>query len=904
MIMRKEDYRFVTEDALKNIAVRGNIFPIRGQKLVLLGEDEAFLREAILERRFYEAGPGGQQITPYDSRIIESRPKLFSTIGELFSSIHGLITGARWYDADKLEEESEPITVYDVSGEEPPDSSERMANVNDQLYESLVQINKVRRAASDGIGNAREALEDAKKVAFRTRESERKRIEGAYYDAVNAANETYSGGMASEDERHTGRMKAIEDAYRQAIKSGDPDASKKYIRDKHEELDLNDTKKTTLLHNLRTATAEADNMRSEGIRAAENAYEEAVKDAEKTARETIAEIVENRDETIAGIEESSRMAAYASIGAIPFPDGMNPDGGDPSPDYPVYNFHIGYAPEYHAFMKRTAACSIVKSCLDRYDAQYGRSYPSGTATNRMFADLERLVTLNIGSVSLYRKATHERLIYTYFTYGDGELIVHNEDHRSPLGGEWEGPTGSSYGGMQLDYNYDNATDTSYGVGHHRMKQYSQEDREFRVYYGRRHEIDQVEYILVDILFRRYDKKITTYPGEEEGDDDQDTKLVAHKYFIKRVKFTKSGICAEGLLNRLDALDDAYADAVKEEDDKYAEKIAEIEKDYNSSIDGLDRRLQERYDGFDEEELKKNQRSKDTFVQTAGGGLTDVNTRIHDAKDASERSRIRSEYISGTVIPARLKMESEIWQHANEKERKRREAEAETDEQKHDAWRKMLGKKAAAKKVRDEAVSELSEAYQKNRLDIKRIPSDEADDVRSQYRRDVSSAEDTHSAAYASALRTANAALDGLVGPDHHSDLDIDPHYWDSMSDEDKDKYRDIQNAYSEKIIEADETLRAEREQAEEACFDALSRIEHLRENARGRFTATLFPIGDDTYGPSDPPSDGSDSWDSKCDVCGVIGAFAVLTPRTLTGVDFSDYYEELEEEEEEQEEET
>ena len=901
MIRRKEDYRFVTEDALKNIAVRGNIFPIRGQKLVLLGEDEAFLREAILERKFYEAGPGGQQVVPYDSRIVESSPKLFSTIGDLFTGIRALIHG-RWYDREKLEEESEPITVYDVSGEEPKDSYERMARINEYLCDAQDQINGIRRAAEDGIDKARKALANAKEGALNTRDEAKKRTYDAHDEAVSAADEAYKRGLSSEDERHTGRMKAIEEAYRKAIESGDPDAHKNYIRDKRAELDLNDTNKTALLHSFRTATADADDAMSEGIRTAENAYEEAVKSAEKAAQDAIAGIVADRDDEIEGIEESSRRSAYSSIRAIPRPNGMDVTGRDPSTMYPVYTLRLDYAPEYHAFMKRTSSCAIVKSCLDRYAAQYGRSYPSGTATNRMFADLERLVTLDIGSnIHLYRKATHERIVRTYYTLGAEGIIIHNVNERSPLGGEWDAPDGSSYGGTLLDYNFDYARDTEYGVGHDKTISYTQEDREFRVYYGRRDEVDQIEFILVDILLRRFENKITRTPGDgDDGDSEEKVKdRNAHKYFIRRVKFTKSGICAKDLLARIDALNDAYSDSVRAEDDKLAERLEEIEKDYNSTIDGLDRELQEKYDGFDAEEREKNQRSKNDFVRTACGGLADVNTRIHDERDRQERSRIRNEYITGTVSPARYRMSSEIRQHSDEKEQRRRAASSETEDRKNDALIVRRDRRAEQQKAHDDAVRDLAEEHAKRISEITRIPGDEAAEARRQHGRDVSSAESRKYAAYSAALRKANNALDELVGKEHHTDLDIDPDYWESMSEKDRNKYYDILTEHSQDVTQADDRYYDDLDKADEDCFASLSGIEPLRELARGRFTATLSPIGEDTYKPDQPPSGGSDDFSSTCEVCGVIGAFAVLKPRTLTGVDFSDYYRELEDQEEE-----
>ena len=50
MLDDRDDYHFLTENAIARVTIAGKPYAARSEKLVPIGEDEAWLREAALER--------------------------------------------------------------------------------------------------------------------------------------------------------------------------------------------------------------------------------------------------------------------------------------------------------------------------------------------------------------------------------------------------------------------------------------------------------------------------------------------------------------------------------------------------------------------------------------------------------------------------------------------------------------------------------------------------------------------------------------------------------------------------------------------------------------------------------------------------------------------------------------
>ena len=105
MLTEKRHYRHVSQEALRNVSVKGRPYPLRNERLVLLGEDEAFIEEAIRERAYlqptssqfesltyyHETDDGGQRtgetVTTYSDNFAPYAERIREILGSM-----GLLT--------------------------------------------------------------------------------------------------------------------------------------------------------------------------------------------------------------------------------------------------------------------------------------------------------------------------------------------------------------------------------------------------------------------------------------------------------------------------------------------------------------------------------------------------------------------------------------------------------------------------------------------------------------------------------------------------------------------------------------------------------------------------------------------------------------------------------------------
>lgn len=167
MLTKKGQYRFLSAEALKNVSVNGRPYPLRDQLLVPLGEDEAFVEEAIRERLYVSRpeegreeysycretdGDGsytGKTVTTYRSSFAPCGTRIRKVLGSMglllggaedvkdehrvggktvVERIAGLVDGAAWYDRTLLADVpfSSPVTLIDwrrTEGEEASSSA-------------------------------------------------------------------------------------------------------------------------------------------------------------------------------------------------------------------------------------------------------------------------------------------------------------------------------------------------------------------------------------------------------------------------------------------------------------------------------------------------------------------------------------------------------------------------------------------------------------------------------------------------------------------------------------------------------------------------------------------------------------------------------------------------------------
>ena len=162
MIKERKDYRFVTQNAMKRVTIDGSPYPVRDQKLILLGEDEAFFAEALRERRYATGIPGNTDYTKAILRIDhdETRKR---------ESVKSLIGTRMFFDADKMDKAmplDKPFAVAKVTGRpEKGDLDEAMARVAEMNAKLQEKIDKRRKEDADEEEKRQKALDKTLKAA-------------------------------------------------------------------------------------------------------------------------------------------------------------------------------------------------------------------------------------------------------------------------------------------------------------------------------------------------------------------------------------------------------------------------------------------------------------------------------------------------------------------------------------------------------------------------------------------------------------------------------------------------------------------------------------------------------------------------------------------------------------------
>lgn len=473
MIQDKSEFVFVSENALKNIAFKGAAYPVRKQKLVLLGEDAAILEEAIRERIFYSqrtglnsecTGAGAQdgEITThvrYDTRIREIR----ETETAFYSRIKAMF--GDWIDRSKAEEIDAPSNpIIKCAGEENRDDY-----IEKQAQCQSIESNYERAVADqvDAHEQILDELEDGYNSAVQT-ENNRfasstaiSDAETAYANAVEEAQTSHDSAIKSENETAESNVKSINDRFQ----AGEIDyAEKNELLSREAERHMQELQKADnalvkakdeAAVALNKATIAATEAHYDTLEELKTEYEDAVEEENKKHEETLGGLLDERDDAIYAIASS------------------NP-----------YFFDEVLSNQWSkAWRKRDEAFrqAVIRiSCADKFFSRDPLYRPASSAIDRIYADLERLDTVCSPSLTLFREAR-------YYTV-DG--------NRS--GGYRYSEALSSAGGQILSIDKNGRE----GV-------WSSND--FYFLYGMRHEIDSIESIVADVIIKRTD----TWSAEDE-----------------------------------------------------------------------------------------------------------------------------------------------------------------------------------------------------------------------------------------------------------------------------------------------------------------------------------------------------------------------------------------------------
>lgn len=646
MLDKKTDYRFVTEYAMRNIRVEGKPYCIRHEngecEMPMLAEDVAFMREAILERLYsadgWESGPIVEAFRKtYANTNKDSYFRAYDTYGSRILRVHDTVTdehgltkdlmtkcrhGVAFYKRDDLEEIEVPYIIFETScsqdTEEVNGVLDEIAQVEEEYKEDIAAIDadftafkrtkKVIRDDAMSAENARwgqggavlkapykEACDTAKATASTKRSSSRTAEDTRYaQECVRIKDDEEMEdwekleALANEDDKHVKILYKIDAEYLQECDVAQREYDKKVI--------------------------ELEEEHDSKMEAPQEAYDEAVEAEQK--------IVDNakerrRTDLDGNIDELLKKipSVYEKV--------------------TQYILASCYNSTWRSYLNARSETKITESCADKWyerDPLYKRA---STPTDRVYADLERLDTMaafNIGYSG-----------YAPGPYGEEDAGKFNTFRMSTAELHYE-PVES--GGTAAPY--DTFTDERPAAGYDVDRQGWSFTKVPYLYfhYGKRHELDQIEKISVDVVYRRKGSMMPDAEGKEAtitalvtasaislsmtdarnhfryddfnkrfvitGEDelDEETRIKAEKaiedenarlsdrlseveeeyktqygvrLYMKRVDMTLKDVPSQSYLEEIDDITDLMNDKTAEYEQEYREAYAGIQATYTSSL---------------------------------------------------------------------------------------------------------------------------------------------------------------------------------------------------------------------------------------------------------------------------------------------------------------------------------
>lgn len=906
MLENREDYVFVTENALKRIDIKGAPYPTRSQKLVVTGEDEAYLIEAMRERGYLNL----MEPQAYDGVILRItqtvlRAKwLYDGILAIlkysqYKWIDGVARTCKWMDTEKVEGYASVMpsgAVVTLNGQNP--TSTEPQGVAAAIADAQDEIDDLNDQLAEDLQSRFNLLSDDLNALYDLRDSLVEQAEETRDSVVADAESSLQSALAQMKTEHEAAVKAIYDEYERTIE--DPDADEEAAREKRDhdlleednryEIDVSARKDKARLEKAdaesecRRATWDAECDLYDTAKEKYRTYAADVKELQDTCHDDIIDVESQRNQTITSLEQGAVYFGYlmldTSAGHAPKPAG---DGVD-------------YSDTLAEMADTRKEMEIDALCLGKYlrktpllpakpqDAKVSQDFvahaPASDATMRAYADLERMRCLTMTPPFVYRNA--------YYITNTSGSISHYDEKSTANGGnvEFYYKSESRDGSVVLNY-----SDTS-----------------FSVFYGRRLEVenDWVEAIYATVRI---------YRNESASSNDVPYTTNRTLGFI-RVKLEYEGIQCESDLADIDRVRDELAETLahyaeirdaahKTATDTYYLAIDRAQKAYDDAIDAAETARTNSFDAAHRTYMASMEAAEKTF--NAKVAEIEEDDELSDEEKEREIEDARSRYNSA-------------WSAASDAEETARQSarQAYSDAERA-AMQARTDAEAAARQARNEAYRVANQAYddatdglahqaEEEIYEIKQRPSQRRQAARDDYDAARDAARDSRGAASDAALDAFDAALYSLtvdgepILPNHDDYLKYTSSFpyrtltseaYDDASQSERDAFYaafgEASNAYAAAVANYNAALKT----ASYNYWLTKKDIGDIREDARCRWSFT--PEAIDSDGLSLPSGDNA-SHIVSISMAGIEHFDVVYKPTSLTGADFSDYYAELDNE--------
>lgn len=933
MITDKSQILFLTQDALKCITVTGAQYPVRDQKLVLLGEDEAVLTEAVRERQFYWSKyglqdyfrlPSGYKLpegSKYGSgllALIQDDKRILYTqedVSGYHSRIKQFLGYKVWLDRGKIPASPSENPMIKCSG---PDKFDVYEEAKEKFNKAVKDCNEALAESKD---DHDEAVRNANAAYSRDVAAENERFRNdeaiaaakeAYNNAVAAADATREADDESENETHDDNRKSI----LKRFEDGEIDAKERDLL-LSEEDERHGFRLQEIGNAYTNALADAETERDLAVNEATNAHYDKLAELKETRDTAVGDADEEYEETQTNLKYA--RDAYITEITESVPSMMDRvSGGD-------------YSPAWNDRQAEFAEAAITKSCADAFYARYALYRPASDAIMGVYADLEHMdalmTAIDIGYLTFWRAA-----------------------HTSSYQGE------SRLGDLPED-----------GIGKSvAVTGWTYENTDFYFMYGQRYEAERVEKIVADVVLERKD---STPPQVEDpliaaensvastmnaavgrshwafNDPASPTYVILVDTSSMTPEELERGNRAKEECDQI--LDDAWAE--RRETYFYTRNnticVTRVEFQYDSTPN------KESYEAIDEicddfmDEMRELQAARDKDLedsrveyekavakakQTRDDAIEQAGKRRDDAYDAANRQYVdtlweMSKGYNTRIMEAETEAErrsilTDFWSASFGSWLAREQAKAQADENLRDdtdsAQDEYDEAESNAGDERSERNEDINERYYKDFQELTEEKSVLVQDVYNAHYADVKAVNDANTQAKAEARAAFDEVVDNALsqaeetmeskgyGPPVETG-DWDPYgsrwRWVNMTaltymiDWGRGASQSLVNdarAVNMQIIPLQEAAVDAMGKAEwaanEARYEALKELPDITPMARARFKATITP------------ADSGDGETQSVRVKDVMNIVVHYNPATTTGADFSKYYARLDEDEEEE----
>ena len=681
MLSSRDDYTWVSQGALKRVQIDGMPYPVRPQKLIVKGEDEAYLREAIAERRYI----AGMSVSVYTEAILRITQEilradwLYDPLVEVLA-LTGLYK--TWVEKEKVESmgsDMPPMPLIQMTGVVTYTRPSSVAT-DIAAYEASVQaadaaLAAVKEQAYQSIVSSLRSLYAARKTAVDDAEEARD-------DAIADEEESLSDDLQQMESEHEAELERIESLY----ESGEIDARE---RDR-----LTAEENTRYEWAVETRRDEADKAIIESrdeynavVRGQDEDLYEGSKQAWATYTASVAAAQTQRDASVA----SARASVNASVTGAELSVVYNEYLYVTQPQfYPnelqVVSEGLQYSDAADAVARLRDAMTIRELCIGRYLKRnplviaepsavsrptvvqtFAAHAPSSDAVMRAYADLERMRCVSMTPPAVYRNAhtesydgaTPTSYPETGWDQSWWRFRVSDKDEYWDGGGSWT---------------YSNTT--------------------FSVYFGRREEIPRIAGIYATIALVRQESAV-------EGSNPR----VHHRtYGYARVQLVNAGVVAANALALIDRARDAlaaaltgYAEtrdaAIKGAEDAYLDAQAANRATYDAEAARAKTQL--------DAEKKAHSRTCEDALMAAERTTNAAIVAVEEDDEGGKEARIKALLDAFDAQKSQAEASRAQADRQSESAYETAVDAAETDRENADA---------AAKTTRDAAVSDANTAY--------------------------------------------------------------------------------------------------------------------------------------------------------------------------------------------------